>query len=131
MSPRSPLHLQSRPPSARGRLWSAVGVALAAVGCAPPGPLTQEAAVEPLRRAVPVALSDLPALQLSVLQTAGPAARRLVLVHGTPGDATSWADYLAEPPADTQVIALDRPGFGHSGPEGAVTGLAEQAEAVA
>lgn len=63
---------------------------------------------------------------------AGPAdARRLILVHGTPGEANQWRDYLVEPPRDLEVVALDRPGFGHSGPSGAVVSLEAQAMAVA
>lgn len=55
----------------------------------------------------------------------------MILVHGTPGDAASWADYLLDPLAGTEVVAPDRPGFGSSGPEGALVTLAEQAAAVA
>jgi len=54
----------------------------------------------------------------------------LVLVHGTPGSATGWADYLLDPPLGIEVIALDRPGFGDSGPAHAVTSLREQAAAL-
>ena len=54
-----------------------------------------------------------------------------MLVHGTPGAATAWADYLLQPPAGWEVVALDRPGFGQSGPAGAITTLAGQAAAVA
>lgn len=132
-SPVPPLPLRPlqppRPSLGTGRTWGAVGVILATLGCTPPGPQVAAAAVEPLRQALPSAVA--PGATLSVLQTKSPARHRLVLVHGTPGEATSWADYLAEPPPDTQVIALDRPGFGKSGPEGAVTTLAAQADAVA
>ena len=55
---------------------------------------------------------------------------RLILVHGTPGSAVGWADYLLQPPAGLEVLALDRPGFGDSGPDDAVTSLAGQAAAV-
>ena len=36
----------------RGRLWSALSVALAAVGCAPPGPTAAESATDALRAEV-------------------------------------------------------------------------------
>jgi pimeloyl-ACP methyl ester carboxylesterase len=112
----------------RGRVWSALGVALAAVGCAPPGPRAPEAATEALRHSVTVgAPLDATVSYLSAGDRAGP---RLILVHGTPGSATAWADYLMTPPPGMEVVALDRPGFGRSGPEGAVPGLAEQAAAV-
>jgi pimeloyl-ACP methyl ester carboxylesterase len=68
---------------------------------------------------------------LSVLRAGISTGPRLILVHGTPGSAAGWADYLLSPPPGMEVLALDRPGFGFSGPEGAVTGLAEQAAAVA
>jgi pimeloyl-ACP methyl ester carboxylesterase len=55
----------------------------------------------------------------------------VILVHGTPGDAASWADYLLDPLPGIEVLALDRPGFNASAPEGAVTSLAAQAAAVA
>lgn len=46
---------------------------------------------------------------------AGPAdAPRLIFVHGTPGDASNYLAYLADPPENTEVISVDRPGFGQS-----------------
>jgi pimeloyl-ACP methyl ester carboxylesterase len=67
---------------------------------------------------------------LSYLRGGAPGDSLLVLVHGTPGSATGWADYVLDPPPGIEVIALDRPGFGQSGPPGAVTSLREQAAAV-
>jgi pimeloyl-ACP methyl ester carboxylesterase len=112
----------------RGRLWSALGVALAAVGCAPPGPRAPEDALEHLRHRVVVG----PPLttEVSYLRAGNAQGPRLILVHGTPGSASGWADYLMNPPAGMEVVAVDRPGFGQSGPEGAMPGLAEQAAAV-
>jgi pimeloyl-ACP methyl ester carboxylesterase len=52
------------------------------------------------------------------------------MVHGTPGSATAWSDYLLSPPSGTEVVALDRPGFGRSGPAGVMTSLADQAAVV-
>jgi pimeloyl-ACP methyl ester carboxylesterase len=54
----------------------------------------------------------------------------VIMVHGTPGSAMAWSDYLLSPPSGTEVVALDRPGFGRSGPAGAMTSLADQAAAV-
>ena len=103
-------------------------MALAAVGCAPPGPRTPEAATEALRHSVTVgAPLNATVSYLSAGDRSGP---RLILVHGTPGSANAWADYLLAPPPGIEVVALDRPGFGRSGPEGAVPGLVEQAAAV-
>jgi pimeloyl-ACP methyl ester carboxylesterase len=112
----------------RGALFSAVSVVLATVGCAPPGPRAPAAATEALREPLMRAVS-LPA-ELSVLRAGDVRGPRLILVHGTPGSAAAWADYLLEPPPGVEVLALDRPGFGHSGPPGALPGLAEQAAAV-
>jgi pimeloyl-ACP methyl ester carboxylesterase len=67
---------------------------------------------------------------LSYLQAGDARGPRLILVHGTPGSATAWADYLLNPPAGMEVVALDRPGFGQSGPAGAMPSLADQAAAV-
>ena len=117
----------------RGRSITAIGVALAAVGCAPPGPGgAPEADTEALRMQVRVRLGLAAPLltTLSVLRAGDAHAARLILVHGTPGSATAWADYLLNPPPGFEVLALDRPGFGRSEPESAVTSLAAQAAAV-
>jgi pimeloyl-ACP methyl ester carboxylesterase len=118
----------SRAPLA-GRLWSAIGVILATVGCAPPGPQAPETATATLRHRLPAAQAN--GSDISYLRAGTPGGPLLVLVHGTPGSASGWADYLLDPPPGWEVLALDRPGFGESGPDGAVTGLAEQAAAVA
>lgn len=112
----------------RGRLWSAVSVALAAAGCAPPGPVAPGAATDMLRSEVTVG-SPLFAT-VSFLRAGEAGGACVILVHGTPGAATAWADYVLSPPSGMQVLALDRPGFGRSGPAGAVPSLVEQAAAV-
>ena len=117
-----------RPTGVRGRLFSALGVALSAVGCTPPGPQAPEAATDGLRQQLPVG-APLDA-DISLLRAGTACGPRLILVHGTPGSATGWADYLLDPPPGVEVVALDRPGFGRSGPEGAVPSLAAQAAAV-
>lgn len=111
-----------------GRTWSALAVVLTTLGCAPPGPRLPVERTDALRRVIHVG----PPLDadISYLIAGNPAGTRVVLVHGTPGSADSWADYLLAPPAGLELVALDRPGFGRSGPEGAVTGLAAQAAAV-
>mgnify|MGYP001235088561 CR=1 FL=1 len=114
---------------ARGPLWSAVGVALAAVGCAPPGPRASESAADSLRERV--VLGAPVSAELSVLRAGDRAGARLILVHGTPGSAHAWTDYLLAPPPGVELVALDRPGFGRSGPEAAMPGLAAQAAALA
>jgi len=111
-----------------GRLWSALSVLLASVGCAPPGPQAEESATDALRHSLVVGAPL--NTRISYLRAGDPAGPRVVLVHGTPGSATAWADYLLDPPAGLDLVALDRPGFDRSGPEGAVVALEAQAAAV-
>ena len=111
-----------------GRLWSALSVALAAAGCAPPGPVAPEAATDPLRAEIAVGAPLF--ATVSYLRGGDASGTRVILVHGTPGEATAWADYVLSPPPGTEVLALDRPGFGRSGPAEAMTSLADQAAAV-
>ena len=76
-------------------------------------------------------LDGAPGQGLSLLRNGPESAPLLLLVHGTPGSAEGFSDYVLNPPRGMQVVALDRPGFGHSGPAGAVTSLDTQAAAVA
>lgn len=102
---------------------------LASVGFAPAGPVAPASATDGLRfrMTLPSPLN----LEISYLRAGDPAGPRVVLVHGTPGSATAWADYLLDPPAGVDLVALDRPGFGQSGPDDAVVSLQAQADAVA
>lgn len=109
------------------RLCSAVGVILATVGCAPPGPQAAAASTAALRHHQPATDGHV----ISYLRNGDPTGPMLLLVHGTPGSATGWADYVLDPPPGLDVLALDRPGFGNSGPDAAATSLAGQAAAVA
>ncbi len=118
--------------------WGALAVVLATLGCSPPRPQASPELTATMRRSLP--MQGTAQASLSYLATgSGSSARpldadtrpRLILVHGTPGAATSWADYLVNPPAGMEVIALDRPGFGLSLPDAAQVSLAEQAKAVA
>src|SRR6185436_16919589 len=68
---------------------------------------------------------------VSYLEAGDLDGRLVVFVHGTPGNARGWADYLMHVPAGFHYIAVDRPGFGKSGPDEAVTSLSEQAAAIA
>ena len=112
----------------RGRLFSALSVLLASVGCAPPGPQASESATDALRHSMAVG-APLHAT-ISYLRAGNPAGPRVVLVHGTPGSATAWADYLLDPPPGLELVALDRPGFDRSHPDAAVVSLEAQAAAV-
>ncbi len=67
---------------------------------------------------------------MSYLISGDPAGRRVIFIHGTPGEARGWADFLLHPLPGYEYVAIDRPGFGASGPDGAVVRLAEQAAAL-
>lgn len=106
-----------------------VGTLLALAGCAIPGPAARE---EEVRARLPHKALQLPAYKLSYIEAGDRTGRLVVFVHGTPGEAEGWADYLMNVPEGYHYVSLDRPGFGQSGPdEDAVTSLAEQASAVA
>lgn len=113
----------------RRRTLHALGVVLATLGCAPARPRARVEDTHALRRTLQLGAPLHTTLRLLV--AGDPAGTRVVLVHGTPGSADGWADYLLDPPPGLELVALDRPGFGGSGPDEAVTSLARQAAAVA
>lgn len=53
---------------------------------------------------------------VSYLKSQRADGRRVIYVHGTPGEARQWVDYLASPGTGLSAVAVDRPGFGKSGP---------------
>ena len=111
------------------RTVAAASVILSTVGCAPPGPRLATSGLEDLR-----ATRDVGAplgAKISFLQSKNAGAVTVIWVHGTPGSADGWSDYVQEPLASTVSVALDRPGFGQSEPQSAVTSLEQQAAAVA
>jgi pimeloyl-ACP methyl ester carboxylesterase len=69
--------------------------------------------------------------RLGYLTAGDPEGRKVVFVHGTPGNATDWMAFLRGPPAGQHRLAIDRPGFGESGSGGSVVSLTEQARAIA
>jgi pimeloyl-ACP methyl ester carboxylesterase len=68
--------------------------------------------------------------KISTLVAGNPDGQPVIFIHGTPGSAEGWADFLINVPPGFQYMALDRPGFGWSGPDQAVVSLADQAKAV-
>lgn len=111
------------------RTVAAVSVILGTLGCTPPASRMPSAGLQALRHsmAVGLPLND----TVSFVQSKAAGAVTVIWVHGTPGDAEAWSDYVQEPPPSTVSIALDRPGFGQSGPSSAVVSLERQAAAVA
>ncbi len=68
---------------------------------------------------------------VSYLQIGALSGRRVIFVHGTPGNAKGWVDYLLDVPDGRQHIAVDRLGYGSSTPGQAVVSLRRQAQAIA
>ncbi len=102
---------------------------LATVGCAPPAPRLAASGLQNLRAHLD---TGSPAgASISYVKSPGAGSHTVIWVHGTPGSAEGWSDYVQDPLPDSVSIALDRPGFGHSTPDAAVTSLAQQAAAVA
>lgn len=73
---------------------------------------------------------EAPTGRVSALRAGDPEGVRVILVHGTPGSATDWNGYLSDPPAGVEVLAIDRPGFGCSGPWAPVPELSRQVAAL-
>lgn len=57
------------------------------------------------------------------------AEQTVIFVHGTPGSATAWRDYIHDVPQGFRFISIDRPGFGNS-ESGVVPELERQALAL-
>jgi len=110
------------------RVFTALSVVLATVGCTPPKSRLDVAGLQGLRAST--GWGAAPQTKVSYLRSAGAAGVQVVWVHGTPGEAQGWSDYVLEPVPGTVSIALDRPGFGQSDPQGPVSSLEHQADAV-
>ena len=67
---------------------------------------------------------------LSYIYSGHPDGRRIIFIHGTPGTADSWNDYLVNIPQGCLHLAVDRPGFGESMPYHAVVDIKHQALAL-
>ncbi len=77
---------------------------------------------------------------LAYRQAGNSAGQRVIYIHGSPGDAGAWINYLKNPIAEYNHLAVDRLGYGESitslNDEGkplitAVLSYKEQAEAIA
>ena len=94
------------------------------IGLSHPGPV---GALPQRHRAL--GQDGLPAL--SYLAAGDPKGQRVIFIHGTPGEAADWMPFLLNVPAGQHRLAIDRPGFGESGPGRPVVALSEQARAIA
>lgn len=99
-------------------------------GCSmPSGPAAKPDAIAGLERGSYSVPGDAHAT-VSFLRAGDRDGQRVIFVHGTPGEATGWADYLLHVPPGLEYIAVDRPGFGGSRPDRAEPSLARQAAAL-
>ncbi len=128
----------------RRRRWRVAGVlitmlalALILPSCNMPGPRATQAQIAALpRESLPekAASTDAKAIPaLSYLVGGDSTKPRVIYIHGTPGDATGFADFVVNPVLGYQAISVDRLGFGKSGPKGGggVSSFAMQADAIA
>ncbi|CAN5145585.1 hypothetical protein BH11PSE2_BH11PSE2_10250 [soil metagenome] len=60
-----------------------------------------------------------------------PAPYKFVVVTGAPSWSEYWAEFLASAPQDRQMVVVDRPGFGASGPKTLISDIRLQAAALA
>lgn len=100
-----------------------------AAGCSVPGPTTSDPSLHDTQMRHSIRLSS--GEELSYLDVGDERGQPVIFVHGTPGEAMGWLDYMMAVPKGMRYIAIDRPGFGKSGPDDAVTSLAAQADAIA
>lgn len=103
-------------------------LALGLAGCSIPGPASDKEKISAMERGSITIDADEP-YEVSYVRGGDPDGPRVIFIHGTPGDAAGWSDYVLNPAEGYEYIAIDRPGFGESGPKGAVTSLKEQAAA--
>lgn len=99
------------------------------LSCGIPGPESSVADTSGLTRRMYSGETSA-AKTISALVAGNPNGQQVIFIHGTPGSAEGWADYLINVPPEIQYVALDRPGFGWSGPDHAVVSMADQAKAV-
>ena len=68
-------------------------------------------------------------INLSYLVAGDSVGQRVIFLHGTPGSAENWSDFLDQVPDGLEYISIDRPGFGDSEPDEAVTSFEDQVRA--
>lgn len=98
-----------------------------ATGCTVPGPSSPRDQIRALDR---VAYVDSEGTALSYLRAGEAGGRRIIYVHGSPSDATAFADELVEAEAGFESISIDRPGYGRARHTGSVGSFERQARAI-
>ncbi len=120
----APLNVRAarNPRSACRRRWSRralrslivaiVSAGICITGCMPGGRATRQQIAALERCEIPTIGHA--GRSVSYLRAGEETAPRVIFIHGSPGSAADYADYLVWPPADIDVIAVDRLGFGKS-----------------
>lgn len=119
-----------------GLVAAAVGIVITIQSCGmAPGPRASREQIAAIARSSLAGRSSVgatPAIpELSYLHAGDPDGPRVIYIHGTPGSGDGWADFLVDPVAGWESIAVDRLGFGKSGPKGGEPSFQTQAEAIA
>ena len=105
-------------------------ISVALTACfGPPESATSEAEIAAMKNYT-VSLPNHPAEKLNYVKAGDPNGYPVILVHGTPGSTTVWADVLSQAKPGYELYAIDRPGFGKSGPKGSITDIALHASAM-
>ena len=76
---------------------------------------------------VPLAEGD---VDVSFRVTGDATGQRIIYVHGTPGSDSAYNAYLKRPELGLEHLSYDRPGFGRTSPNDAVTSFEEQAKVI-
>lgn len=67
---------------------------------------------------------------LSYLVSENPDSQRVIFIHGSPGSAAYYGDYLRALSSEAEGIAVDRLGYGESADAGTVVSFERQAAAI-
>lgn len=102
-------------------------IMISILGCSVPKSVTPSDQVEKYRKVLSVYEDT---LTISFLENGDQNAPLFVMVHGTPGSALGWADYIAKPLAHSNIIAIDRLGFGKSTSNRSYPNLEDQVMAI-
>lgn len=100
------------------------------MACSFPGPAAPRDAADTLSATTTTITIAGEPTRVRAFRAGEPTGVPVLYVHGTPGDALGWRDYLLDPVPGTESIALDRPGFGGSSADRVVPALADQAAAL-
>lgn len=92
-----------------------------------PTPKTGPELMEEYRKTIPFNNNQ---FVISFLKNGETNGSLFVMIHGTPGAATGWADYVKNPPSKSEIIAIDRLGFGKSSSTRSFPKLTDQVAAL-